>query len=133
MHFRRNSQVGKEERAVVEQAQALLSGTVGTTGYGYWPRRPPWVYVNELAHADAATLGRLAQTQTMCHPASWIYARALLAREVLKMASEGRGLVEVQRALVPLELELLDGVYSTDLTTGMLVRLVTEALGTAEL
>jgi hypothetical protein len=133
MHFRRDLQVRKEESAVVEQAQALLSGTVGATAYAYWQRRPAWVYINELAHADAATLGRLAQTQTVCHPASWIYARAFLAGEVLKMASGGRGLVEAQKALVPLELELLGHVHGDDLTPGTLVRLATQALAAAGL
>lgn len=132
MQFHRSSQLRKEESAVVQQAQALLSGTVGTA-YACWQRRPPWVYINELAHADAATLSRLAQNQTVSHPASWIYARALLAGEVLKLASGGRGLVEVQRALVPLELELLDNVYADDVTPGMLVRLADQALTAAGL
>ena len=76
MHFRPNRQVRKEEGEVVEEAQALLKGTVATSVDVYWLRRPPWVYVNELAHADGATLGRLAQRQTAFHPASWNYARA---------------------------------------------------------
>jgi hypothetical protein len=61
------------------------------------------------------------------------YACALLAGEVLAVASRGRALVDVQRALVPLELGLLDGAYSGDLSPGTLVRLVAEALGAAEL
>jgi hypothetical protein len=131
MHFRRNSQVRKEEAALVEQAQALLSGTFGTIVYANWQRRPAWVYVNQLAHADASTLDRLAQRQTTSHPASWTYACALLAGEVLELAATGRGLTEVQRALVPLELELLDNVHSDDLTPAVLVRLATQALAAA--
>ena len=52
----------------------------------------------------------------------------MLAGEVLAVASRGQGLVEVQRALVRLELELLDHPYSGVLTPDNLVSLVTYSL-----
>ena len=128
MRFRRNSQVRVEESAIVQEAQTVLSGAVGTSAYACWQRRPAWVYVNEFAHADAATLEKLAKSRAHLHPATWDYARSVLAGEVLALASRGRGLVEVQRALVRLELELLDHPYSGVLTPENLVSLVTHTL-----
>ena len=128
MRFRRNSQVRVEESAIVQEAQTVLSGAVGTSAYACWQRRPAWVYVNEFAHADAATLEKLAKSRAHLHPATWDYSRSVLAGEVLALASGGRGLLEVQRALVRLELELLDRPYSGVLTPENLASLVTHAL-----
>ncbi len=128
MHFRRKSQVTAEDSAIVQEAQAVLSGAVGTSAYVCWQRRPAWVYVNEFAHADGPSLEKLAKSRAHLHPATWDYARSVLAGEVLALASRGRGLVEVQRALVRLELELLDHPYSGALTPDNLVSLVTHAL-----
>jgi hypothetical protein len=115
------------DASVVKEAEAVLEGTVRTSTCADWQRRPPWVYVNQLAHADGATLARLARDQTALHPASWDYACAILASEILELAS-GRRLVDIQRALVPLELDLLAVGYTSKLTPGILVRLATQRL-----
>lgn len=128
MRFRRKSQFRVEDSAIVQEAQTVLNGTVGTSTFACWQRRPAWVYVNEFAHADRPTLEKLAKSRPHLHPATWAYARSVLAGEVLALASRGRGLVEVQRALVLLELELLDHPYSGVLTPDNLVSLVTQAL-----
>ncbi len=128
MRFHRNSQVRVEDSVIVQEARTMLSGAVGTKAYLCWQRRPAWVYVNEFAHADGPTLERLAKSRAHLHPATWDYARSVLAGEVLTLASQGRGLIEVQRALVRLELELLDHPYSGVLTPDNLVSLVTHTL-----
>jgi hypothetical protein len=128
MRFRRKSQARVEDSAIVQEAQTVLNGTVGTSTFACWQRRPAWVYVNEFAHADRPTLEKLAKRRPHLHPATWDYARSVLAGDLLALASRGRGLVEVQRALVVLELELLDHPYSGVLTPDNLVSLVTQAL-----
>ena len=97
-----------EDSGVVKEAEAMLEGTVRASSFADGERRPPWLYVNRLAHADGATLARLAGEQTALHPASWHYACAILASEVLELAFGKRW---VKRALVPLELDLLAAGY----------------------
>jgi hypothetical protein len=130
MRWRKHSKARVEDSVIVQEAQAVLNGTV-QTAYADWQRRPSWVYVNQLAHADAVTLRRLADSEKSLHPATWGYACAVLAAQVLALASGRRTLVDVQRALVPLEIDLLDHVYPPDLTPGQLVRLATQALASA--
>ena len=117
-----------EDSAIVEEAQRVLSGAVGTNAFVCWPRRPAWVYVNEFPHADGPTLEKLANGRPHLHPATWDHARSVLAGEVLALASRGRGLVEVQRALVRLQLERLDHPYAGVRTPHDLVSLVSHAL-----
>jgi hypothetical protein len=131
MRWRKNSKQRFEDTAIVREAQALLDGTVRTVSYPQWRRVPPWAYINQLAHADAGTLVRLAKDSATLPPTSWDSACAFLAGELLALASGGRELVEVQRALVPLELDLLDKIDPANLTPAMLVRRAFEALAAA--
>jgi hypothetical protein len=59
------------------------------------------------------------------------YACARPAAELLPVSSRGRTLADVLRALVPLELDLLGGVYSPRLTPAMLMTLASRALAVA--
>ena len=128
MLFRRKSQLRVEDSAIVQEAQTVLNGAVGTSAFACWQRRPAWVYVNEFAHADGPTLEKLARNRPHLHPATWDYARSVLAGQILALASRGRGLVEVQRALVRLQLERLDHPYAGVRTPHDLVSLVSHAL-----
>jgi hypothetical protein len=106
----------------------VLEGTVRARTYAPWKRLPAWVYLNELAHADVATLVRLAEIQARLHPATFEYASAFLAGEILVRANGASSLSDIQRSLVPLELELLGDAYRADPTAATLVALALHAL-----
>ncbi len=128
MRWRWNPLPRVDKSAVVNEARAVLEGVARTTTYAGRRVPPPWVYVNELAHADVATLLRLADRGPALHPASWDHASAVLAGELLTRAAKTGALEDVQKTLVPLELDLLGGTYPSALTPARLVRLVSEAL-----
>ena len=131
MRWRRNRLERANNRAIVNEARALLEGVARTTTYASRRRPPDWVYVNELAHADAATLARLAARGPALHPSTWDYASAVLAGDVLTRAARTGGLAQVQRTLVALELDLLGGACPPALTPAKLVCLVSNALTTS--
>src|SRR5215471_13603989 len=94
-------------RSVVKEARAVLDGAARTTTYERRPRVPAWVYVNQLAHAGRADLEQLADHGWSEYRHKWNDACAYLANELLARADEQGSLAEVQRSLVPLELDLL--------------------------
>lgn len=106
----------------------MLEGKVRARRYGAWRRPPTWVYVNELAHGDVGTLARLAESRGQVHPATFEYASAFLATEILARANGARSLSEIQRSLVPLELDFLGERYPVDTTAPVLVSLALHAL-----
>ncbi len=128
MRWRWNPRAAVNNCAVVDEARALLDGAARTTTYAGRRRPPAWVYVNQLAHADAATLARLAERGPALHPATWDYASAVLAGELLTRAARTGVLADLQRTLVPLELDLLGGACPPALTPAQLVRLASDAL-----
>jgi hypothetical protein len=81
-----------------------------------------------LAHADRAELVRLADQGWSQYRSKWADASAFLANELLARADAHRSLADVQRALVPLELDLLDGAYPPSVTPAMLVGWVSHTL-----
>jgi hypothetical protein len=89
------------------------------------------VYVNQLAHAERAELERLADHGWSQYRHKWNDACAYLAGELLARADEQGSLAEVQRALIPLELDLLDGAYPSSVSPTMLVGWVSHTLGLA--
>jgi hypothetical protein len=121
----------REDSRVVKEARAVLDGTARNTTYLLSQRLPTWVYVNQLAHADRATLVGLVKGVSVFHPATLDYACAQLAAELLALASGGRALADVQRALVPLELDLLGDAYSPGLSPATLMTLASRALAVA--
>jgi hypothetical protein len=118
-------------KTVVKEARAVLDGHARTTTYGSWPRVPPWAYVNQLAHGERADLVRLADHGWSQYHRKWDDACAYLAGELLARADEGHSLTEAQRALIPLELDLLDGAYPCSVSPAMLVGWVSHALAVA--
>jgi hypothetical protein len=124
----RRSQPTPDEGPVVGEARAVLEGTVRAQRYAQWRRLPAWVYVNELAHADVATLARLAQRRGQLHPATFEHASAFLAAKILLRASGESSLSDVQRSLVPLELDLLGEAYPAGTTAATLLTLALDAL-----
>ena len=121
MRWRRNQLPGVNDSAVVNEARAVLEGVARTTTYAGRRTPPAWVYVNELAHGDTATLARLADRGPALHPATWDHASAVLAGELLARAARTGTLADVQRALVPLELDLLGGACPPILAPARLV------------
>ena len=116
MRWRWNPLARVNNSGVVKEAQARLEGVARTTTYAGRRTAPAWVYVNQLAHADAATLAQLADRGPALHPATWDHASAVLAGELLTRVARTGTLAEVQRRLVPLELDLLGGAYPPALT-----------------
>jgi hypothetical protein len=106
----------------------VLEGAVRAQRCGAFRRLPVWVYLNELAHADLATLARRAGSRGQVHPATFEYASAFLAAEILARANEAGSLSDVQRSLVPLELDFLGEAYSPDTPAATLVSLALHAL-----
>jgi hypothetical protein len=127
MRWSRRSPPPGEDGPVVSEARALLDGTVRAQRYPAWRRPPAWVYLNELAHADAETLARLAESRGKVHPATFEYASAFLAAEILARANETGSLLDIQRSLVPLELDLL-AAYPAPTTAASFVALALHAL-----
>ena len=106
----------------------MLEGVARTTTYAGRRTPPAWVYVNQLAHADSTTLARLAERRPVLHPATLDHASAVLAGELLTRAARTGAIADVQRRLVPLELDLLAEAYRPALTPAQLVCLVSDAL-----
>ncbi len=95
--------------AGIEEARALLEGAGAATTYAGRVRVPAWVGVNRLAHASPAELVEMAQSGCRRYRSSWDQACGFLAGEVLATASRPEASADVQRVLVGLELDLLDG------------------------
>ena len=126
MRWRWNPLARANDSAVVNEAQAVLEGVARTTTYAGRRTPPAWVYVNQLAHADATTLAQLADRGPALLPATWDHASAVLAGELLTRVARTGTLADVQRRLVPLELDLLGGAYPPSLTSAQLVCLVSD-------
>jgi hypothetical protein len=106
----------------------VLDGTARTTTYARWPRVPAWAYVNQLAHAERAELVRLADHGWSQYRHKWDDAGAFLANELLARANAQQSLADIQRALIPLELDILDGACPPAPTPAMLVGWVCHTL-----
>jgi hypothetical protein len=112
----------------VEEARALLDGTARITTYALASHPPAWVCVNQLVHADVTVLAHLAETGWTVHRSNWDNACAILAEEFLgRVKSTGR-LADVQRAVLPVELDLLNGQHPQPMTPATLVSWVTDTL-----
>jgi hypothetical protein len=109
----------------------VLDGAARSTTYARWPRVPAWAYVNQLAHADRAELVRLADHGWSQYRHKWDDACAYLANELLARADGQRPLADVQRALIPLELDVLKGAYPSSVSPTMLVGWVSHTLAVA--
>jgi hypothetical protein len=131
MQVRRHWSRRIKAKSVVKEARAVLAGDARTTTYARWPRVPAWAYVNQLAHSERAELVRLADHGWSQYHRKWDDACAYLAGELLARADRGQSLADVQRALIPLELDLLDGAYPCSVSPAMLVGWVSYTLATA--
>src|SRR5437879_770645 len=109
MRVRGRRRPHSKANAVIEEAQALLQGTAAAASYAGRVKVPAWVGVNRLAHASPGELVEMAQSGCRRHRSSWDQACGFLAGEVLAAAPRPEAIAEVQRVLVDLELDLLDG------------------------
>jgi hypothetical protein len=112
---------------VIEEARALLQGAAPAATSAGRVKVPAWVGVNRLAHASPAELVEMAQSGCRHRGSSWDQACGFLAGEVLAAASRPEAIAEVQRVLVGLELELLDGGRAA-VSPAELVRVVCAAV-----
>jgi hypothetical protein len=104
---RRKHPSGPSAALALSEATAMLDGRLRTPGRESLDT-PPWVWINELAHASWNDLVRLANRRG--RGTAWEGAMSYLARELHTQAGTADGLLGLQRhALIPLELELLAG------------------------
>lgn len=105
--LRRWSGTNRAARALVEECEALLSGTYVELCEWRGDPVPVWAWINLLAHGTADQLR--AVTIQHARGGRWYHARDFLAGELLDRADAGRlRLPEFQQdVLVPLELELM--------------------------
>ncbi|HLI52770.1 MAG TPA: hypothetical protein VKU88_00445 [Acidimicrobiales bacterium] len=112
-------------RAVVSEAERVLSGR---TLEGFVARRqrvPAWSLISLLGHASLADLVRLGAPGTGADPFGWSGTVARLARDLLRMAGDEATLLRLQRrSLIPLELRLLGGELSPPASPADLFNLV---------
>jgi hypothetical protein len=149
---RRSSQLPAEE--LVEECEAFLTGQLGEVLVARDAPKPPWVWLNQLAHGD------LAQVESVLHaarprrrrrgpvrgrdapspqvgspqvgsPQTWPEAIAAVAEELLWFAGgDMRQLRRLQAGLVRLELELAGEGPAIWLTPDALRRKGLDALWT---
>jgi hypothetical protein len=121
----------KKERdyeQVIEEARSLLNGGIRATTYeGRWDV-PAWVWVNQLAHTDYAGLVVMAEGLDSRHHSRWDNACRFLAADLLVRGRGPAGVATLQRVLIHIELDWLDGTPSTIQTPNELVDVVCTAL-----
>jgi hypothetical protein len=95
-----------------------------------------WLVVNRLAHAEPATVLRMANEQEPLDASplrgtpSWAAAEHSLARRLVWAGASDEDMRLVQRlVLVPLELELIERSVTTTLGLGEIMAAVGKALG----
>lgn len=113
---------------LVEEAGAILDGSVLGKTYGTYTRNFPWTLLNRLSHADWDDLLVLAAVER-CGP-GWLGALSYLASELCALAGSAEGLRSLQKSrLIPLELDVLSGRAVTINTPLNLISEVRSALG----
>jgi len=101
-----------EERVLVAECEAFLSGHYAQFLDGSNLRVPDWAWLNVLAHGSQDDIRALAIGEPAWRISSetsvWHEALSFLAQELISQATrQGRALAVLQRStLVPLELEL---------------------------
>jgi hypothetical protein len=118
-------------RSLIKEARAVLEGTARTTTYEGCTHAPAWAYVNQLAHARPAQLAELAGQGWSEYRHDFHDASAFLAGELLARTDGSRSLAQAQRALIRLELDLLDGKYPPSAPPAALVGWVLHTLATS--
>ncbi len=109
--------------AVVAEATAIIEGTVADVAADTWSP-PPWTWINRLAHGSWEDISSLAQGRWRAMRV-WEGATTFLAGEIRTCARTPEGLLRVQRsALIPLELDVLDGQVAAPNTPLELVSMV---------
>ena len=106
----------------------MLEGSVRVTTYVGRRVPPGWVWVNQLAHADFERLVGIANRVDLRWCSRWDDACAYLAAELLARGHGPRRVAALQRVLIRIELDLLDGAISPIETPGELVELIYPAL-----
>jgi hypothetical protein len=124
--------------ALVEEAEAFLSGTYASCLRSHGKRVSGWARLNSFAHGD---LGQLLEVHRLltsrfpvagmdCHRLAWVNAHRILARDIVRIVGRDDELLSsLQRAiLVPLELQLIRLEAERGLTEFELVDSVRVAL-----
>jgi hypothetical protein len=103
---------------LVEECEAFLSGQLEKVFPAHGVPRPPWVWLNQLAHGDLAQVElvlraarprrlRRGRRRDAAGPQTWPEAVGAVAKELLWFAgSDDSELRRLQAGLVRLELEL---------------------------
>jgi len=98
----------EEWTGVVAEASALLEGGLADSILAGWPR-PSWVWINQLAHGSWEDLRDLSQKRHRWLRL-WEGASTFLSAEMIACTGTPERLLALQRsALIPLELDVLDG------------------------
>ena len=109
--------------AVVAEATAIVEGRASDVAPDTWSP-PPWTWINRLAHSSWDDINLMAESRWRAMRV-WEGATTLLAYEMRTYARTPHDLLRLQRsALIPLELDVLNGQVSAPNTPLELVRLV---------
>lgn len=121
----------KAEHDITADCAAFLDGRYAEWLLDRGRPVPPWVWLNQAAHASHLDL-LVAMTQiTPIGPPGWAGARHAIALELLRVVDDIEQLEWTRReVLVPLELDLARATLDPPLTPGQLVALVRSTLAT---
>jgi hypothetical protein len=112
---------------IVAEAIAIVEGRASDVAPDNWSP-PPWTWINRLAHSSWDDIELMAESRWRAMRV-WEGATTLLAYEMRTYASSPNGLLRLQRsALIPLELDVLNGQVSAPDTPLELVRLVRQQM-----
>lgn len=100
-----------QSAAVAAAAERMLSGgAVGLYREAGYPYAPSWAYLNRLAHCSVDQMVALAEAAGRGRPGGWGATLGYIAAELLTFEKTSDQIRRAQReALIPLELDLLDG------------------------
>jgi hypothetical protein len=104
---RQEREIKDTAQRLTAEAEAMLAGELGD-----WATSADssvgWVPLNTVAHADWSKLSDISRGIGLVLDSAWSGALVFVAREVLAVAGDSKGLTELQRQdLIPTELEML--------------------------
>jgi hypothetical protein len=113
--------------AIVAEATAIVEGRASDVAPDNWSP-PPWAWINRLAHSSWDDINLMAESRWRAMRV-WEGATTLLAYEMRTYAGSPDALLRLQRrALIPLELDVLNGQVRAPDTPLELVRLVRQEM-----
>ena len=119
-----------ESAQLIAETEAFLAGDYVDHLWRRGMAAPGWAWLNRLAHGDVRSIGKIRRSAAVSsaawedsRDAAWTAAQRVLAMELLDLVNgDPEALFRVQqRALIPLELQLIGAEADSGLTAFELV------------